>query len=75
MASGEKKPIAVVVPDVVREALTELAKSRAESTGKRTYVSDIAREAIREYLERHGYPGIDTDVDRGGNRRASKDAP
>lgn len=66
MSDGKKKAIGVVVSDDVRKIIEELAQ-RQSTENKRVYASDIAREAIQEYLNARGY-NVKVDVDRGGYR-------
>ncbi|PJF39681.1 MAG: hypothetical protein CUN54_08045 [Phototrophicales bacterium] len=58
----------LVLPDEVRKILDQIATARAKDTEQTVYASDIAREAIEEYLRKHGY-SIRVEVDRGGYRR------
>jgi len=45
--------ITVRVPEETRRAIEEVARKRRRQTGDAVPVSDLVREALEEYLERH----------------------
>lgn len=69
----ENPSIDVVIPEEVKQILGELAEAeeaRLHEAGikQKVYPSDIARQAIAEFLKSKGYD-IEVSVNRGGDRR------
>lgn len=75
---ARKLALSVTLPEDIREMIDNIAHQktielRLKGEVKTVYAGDIAREAIQEYLQNHGYPDAKIEIDRGGNRRANKD--
>lgn len=65
---NKRTSLHVSITQEAKSALQQLADGRTKPDN-RVFPSDIAREAIQEYLKNHGYPDMEISVDRGGNRR------
>jgi hypothetical protein len=67
MPDDKRDTLHFAVTAETKQALKELAEKRTQEGGKRYFPSDIAREAVEEYLADKGY-NIKIEVDRGGYR-------
>lgn len=70
IVSKRAETLSLRIPSKAKATLKTMAEGRKDSNGNNVYPSDLMREALAEYLEKHGV-SVSLDVDRGGNRRAS----
>lgn len=76
LMSPRQKTTSFTLGDLALDALKELAAERTQEqrlSGKTTtvYAGDLIREAVEEYLKRHGYD-FAVGVNRGGYRGGEK---
>lgn len=64
--------IEVVIPEIAKLRLDELARERTPPKGRKVFASDIVRQALTEYFSKIG-ESVDFNVDRGGDRRQQDD--